>query len=136
MPTRLFPGRFDMLEEIGALVVQTAKDAGFNSKDCYALQLAVDEACTNIIEHGYGGEGRGEIECSCDLIDNNFTIVLRDWGKSFSPEDVPVPDFNVPLEELQSRGAGLYLIQKIMDEVRFEFKTPNGNTITMVKLKT
>ena len=37
--TRDFPGRFDMLEEIGVLIVQTAKDAGFNSNDCYAMQL-------------------------------------------------------------------------------------------------
>jgi len=135
MPTRVFPGRFDVLEEIGALVVQTAKDAGFNPKDCYALQLAVEEACTNIIEHGYGGDGRGEIECSCELIDDKLTIVLRDWGQTFSPEEVPEPNFNVPLEELQSRGAGLFLIHKIMDEVHFKFETPDGNTLTMVKQK-
>ena len=124
-----------MLEEIGALVVQTAKDAGFNSKDCYAMQLAVDEACTNIIEHGYGGENRGKIECSCNLINDKFTIVLRDWGQSFSPEDVPIPNFNVPLADLQSRGAGIFMINKIMDEVHFEFETPNGNTLTMIKKK-
>ena len=135
MLTRVFPGRFDMLEEIGVLIVQTAKDAGFNSNDCYAMQLAVDEACTNIIEHGYGGEDKGKIECSCDMINDKFTIVLRDWGRSFSPENVPDPNFNVPLEELQSRGAGLFLIYKIMDEVHFEFETPNGNTLTMVKKK-
>jgi len=125
-----------VLEEISALVVQTSKDAGFNDKDCYALQLAIEEACTNIIEHGYGGDGRGEIECSCDLVDDNIKIVLRDWGQSFSPEDIPDPNFNLPLEELQSRGAGLFLIHKIMDEVHFEFKTPNGNVLTMVKQKT
>ena len=133
--TRVFPGRFDKLEEIGKLVVQTAEEAGFNSKDSYALQLAVDEACTNIIEHGYGGEDRGKIECSCNLINDKFIIVIRDWGRSFSPEDVPVPNFKVSIDDLQSRGAGLYLIKKIMDEVHFEFDTPNGNTLTMVKQK-
>ncbi|MEN8171311.1 MAG: ATP-binding protein [Chloroflexota bacterium] len=135
MPTRIFPGRFNVLEEIGALVVQTAQDAGFNPKDCYALQLAVDEACTNIIEHGYGGESRGEIECSCSYAGDQLTVVLRDWGQTFSPEDIPEPNFNVPIDKVQTRGAGLFLIHKIMDQVTFEFNTPNGNTLTMVKQK-
>ena len=58
-----FPGRFSSLAKIGRLVRQAAKEAGLNDKSAYDVELAVDEACTNIIEHGYGGEGKGRSWC-------------------------------------------------------------------------
>jgi serine/threonine-protein kinase RsbW len=135
MPTKMFPGRYTSLAEISKFVAQAAQDSGFDSKGVYAVKLAVDEACTNIIEHGYGGEGNGEIECSCDAGVDGLTIKLRDWGKPFNPNNVPVPDYDVPLENLQLRGAGLFLMRKLMDEVRFSFNESDGNLLVMVKRK-
>ncbi|MBL6983646.1 MAG: ATP-binding protein, partial [Anaerolineales bacterium] len=100
----------------------------------YSVQLAVDEACTNIIEHGYGGEGRGDIVCSCDPTEEGILIVIKDWGQHFSPDEIAEPDFDVPLEKLQSRGAGLFLMRKVMDEIDFKFDA-EGNTLTMKKRK-
>ena len=97
--------------------------------------MAVDEACANIIEHGYGGEGRGDILCSCDSTDEGITIVIKDWGQRFAPDEVPEPDYDVPLEKLQSRGAGLFLMSKLMDDVDFEFGDSDGNTLIMTKRK-
>lgn len=135
MPIRTFPGQYKSLAEISEFVAQGAQDAGLDSKGVYAVKLAVDEACTNIIEHGYGGEGVGKIECSFDVDLDGLTITLRDWGTAFNPNDVPEPDFNVPIEELQPRGAGLYLMRKLMDEVRFKFNSKGGNILVMVKKK-
>jgi serine/threonine-protein kinase RsbW len=95
----------------------------------------VDEACTNIIEHGYGGEGKGKIECSYRVDPDALTIKLRDWGVSFAPEDIPDPDFNVPLEDLEPRGAGLYFMRELMDEISFAFHESKGNLLVMVKKK-
>ncbi len=135
MPTRKFPGQYENLAKIGKFVTKIAKEAGFDSAQVYSVQLAVDEACTNIIEHGYGGEGRGDIVCSCDPTDEGILIVIKDWGQQFSPDDVAEPDYDVPLEKLQSRGAGLFLMNKIMDEVDFKFDKSDGNTLTMKKCK-
>ncbi|MBL7161315.1 MAG: ATP-binding protein [Anaerolineales bacterium] len=135
MPTRTFPGQYQYLAEIGDFVTQIAKEAGFDSDQVYAVQLAVDEACANIIEHGYGGEGRGDILCSCDSTDEGITIVIKDWGQRFAPDEVPEPDYDVPLEKLQSRGAGLFLMSKLMDDVDFEFGDSDGNTLIMTKRK-
>lgn len=135
MPTKTFPGRYTSLAEISEFVAQAAQDAGFESKEVYAVKLAVDEACTNIIEHGYGGEGIGNIECSCCVDADALTIKLRDWGIAFSPEDIPDPNFNVPLEKLEPRGAGIFLMRKLMDEIRFVFNENKGNLLVMVKKK-
>jgi serine/threonine-protein kinase RsbW len=133
MPTKMFSGRYSNLAAISKFVGLAAETAGFDSEGVYAVKLAVDEACTNIIEHGYGGEGKGKIECSYSYDSNALTIKLRDWGSSFNPNSVPEPDYNVSLDELQPRGAGLYLMRNLMDDVRFSFNEAEGNLLVLVK---
>jgi serine/threonine-protein kinase RsbW len=133
MPTKTFPGRFTSLAGISEFVTKAAQDAGLDSKGVYAVKLAVDEACTNIIEHAYGGEDVGKIECSCEVGEDALTIKLRDWGGAFNPDDVPIPDFNVPLEKLRMSGAGLFFIRKLMDDVYFKFNKKRGNLLVLVK---
>ena len=135
MPTKTFAGQYASLAKISEFVAKSAEDVGFDSKGIYAVKLAVDEACTNIIEHGYGGEGLGEIKCTCDVSGNQLKITLQDWGRSFNPDDVPDPNFAVPLEELKPRGAGLFFMKKLMDEVHFKFHEEHGNVLVMVKKK-
>ncbi|GAB4537387.1 MAG: hypothetical protein Kow0063_24100 [Anaerolineae bacterium] len=101
----------------------------------YAVEMAVDEACTNIIEHAYGGEGRGDIECTCEVNCDKLVVTLRDYGRSFNPSSVPEPDIQAALEDRQEGGLGVYLIRKLMDEVHFEFTPDAGNILTMVKRK-
>jgi serine/threonine-protein kinase RsbW len=133
METRKFPGRFDSLENISQFVVGAAKAAGLDARAVYAVELAVDEACSNIIEHSYGGEGRGELSCSVDAQHGEITIIIQDSGKPFQPEDIPKPVFNVPIEKLKPRGVGFFLMQKMMDEIRYESIPNQLNTLTMIK---
>jgi serine/threonine-protein kinase RsbW len=128
-----FPGRFSSLAKIARFVRQAARDAGLNDQATYEVELAVDEACTNIIEHGYGGEGRGRIECTCLTTDAGLCITLKDWGSPFDPIVVPRPKRDVPLAKLRSRGAGLDLIQASMDKVRYDRAPGGGNVLMMVK---
>lgn len=133
MPTVKIPGYYENLTKICDFVVQAAKEAGLGEKAVYAVQLAVDEACSNIIEHAYGGEGIGDIQCSCETTKDRFSIILHDQGKPFVPKSIPEPDLNAPLDEVKPRGAGLFLMHKLMDEVHFEFSEDEGNTLTLVK---
>jgi serine/threonine-protein kinase RsbW len=128
-----FPGRYESLAEIADFVKEAATEAGLSNFDIYAVETAVDEACSNIIEHGYQGEGIGEIEISVDITDKGLTIILHDNGRPFDPEAVPDPDLDASLEERESHGLGLYFMRELMDEVHFAFTTENGNTLTMVK---
>lgn len=135
MATEKFPGRFDSLAGIRKFVSAVAAEAGFNDKEIYAVELAVDEACANIIEHAYGGEGKGEIICTCNDINNGIEIILKDDGKQFDPDGVSPPDFSIELEKLKTRGAGLFLIRNMMDDVDFKFSNESGNELRMVKRK-
>lgn len=135
MATEKFPGRFESLAGIRKFVSAAAEEAGFDDKEIYAVELAVDEACANIIEHAYGGEGNGEIICICNDINNSLEIILKDDGKQFDPAGVTPPDFSIELEKLQPRGAGLFLIRNMMDDVDFKFSKDLGNELRMVKRK-
>lgn len=111
-----------------------AKNAGFDSFAIYSIEMAVDEACSNIIEHAYGGEGNGVIYCTCSVGSDGITITLQDRGKSFDPSKVPQPNLSKNLDERTAHGLGLYFIRKWMDEVSFK-STGAENVLTMVKRK-
>lgn len=129
----VFPGRFESLEEISYFIQKVARSARFNEEEVYAVQLAVDEACTNIIEHAYHGEGVGDIECTCDVERDGLKVVLLDRAESFVPEVMPEPDINAPLEEVKPRGLGVFLMRKMMDDVQYEKCPEGGNRLTMFK---
>ncbi len=129
----VFAGQLDSLPKIRDFIVTEARSAGFGDSDVYAVELAVDEACSNIIEHAYRGEGVGDIQCTCRISDDDLTIIIKDNGQPFDPESVPEPNFGASLESLRAGGAGLFLMRKMMDEVKFEFTKDQGNTLTMIK---
>jgi serine/threonine-protein kinase RsbW len=133
MPTEKFPARFASLSKIGGFIKQASAQAGLDESGTYAVQLAVDEACSNIIEHAYGGESKGEIQCTYKITNNSLKIILRDQGRAFDPDSIPDPNFGAPIEQLKPRGAGIFLMRKLMDEVTFEFDSKQGNVLTMIK---
>lgn len=129
---QVFPARLESLEAINAFVTAAAETAGLDDRAIYAVQMAVEEACSNIIEHAYGDVQEGDIECACVADAVGLTITLCDYGQEFDPSQVPEPDLQCRLEDRPVGGLGLYLIYQMMDEVRFECR-PDCNLLTMVK---
>ncbi len=135
MSTLRLPGRFESLPKIGEFVVKAARAAGLDERAVYAVELAVDEACSNIIDHAYGGEGIGDLECEVSWQEDKLIIILRDFGKPFDPEAIPDPKIGVSIDELKPRGVGFFLMKKMMDEIRYSYTPESGNTLTMIKQK-
>ncbi len=133
MVTRQFPGHLESLADIGAYIIQAGQQAGLDESEIYEVELAVDEASTNIIEHAYRHVKNGVIECSYEILPNGLKVVLVDQGESFDPHLVPEPVFTTDIETVKPRGLGLFIMRKVMDEVSFDFKAGRGNTLTMVK---
>jgi len=125
------PGRLEDLATICEFVGQAAKQAGASKRAVFDIQLAVDEACTNIIEHAYSGSG-GEICLRCECNGDDFEVVIRDHGRPFDPAAVPEPNVKAELAERCEGGLGIYFIRCLMDEVRFRFD-PQSNELRMVK---
>ena len=130
---RTFPARFESLASIGQFVRQQAQQSGLDEKAVYQVEMAVDEACSNIIEHAYAGEGDGEIALTCRNNSEGLTIILSDTGISFDPQSVQPPDLNASLEDRASHGLGMFFIHEWMDKVQYQKKPGKGNTLTMFK---
>jgi serine/threonine-protein kinase RsbW len=133
--TITLPGRFQSLETLCKFVVQSAEAAGLDPSDIYAVQVSVDEAFSNIVEHAYGGGSQLDVECTCHIDDENLVVMLRDHGMPFDPSAVKAPRLGVCLDDRESGGLGLYFMHRLMDEVRFEFDPESGNVVTLVKRK-
>lgn len=129
----IIPGRYANVAEVCQTCADMIRNAGLDEDTAFHIEMAVDEACTNIIHHAYGGEGAGEIELSCRIENDQVIVTLHDHGKPFNPDAVPPPKIAETIEEVAIGGLGLYLMRKLMDEVRFEFDPREGNTLTMIK---
>ena len=105
---------------------------GVNEEILYDVQLAVDEACTNIISHGYAELDPGSIILDLATAPEKLIIVLTDFGHSFEPSSAPIPDVNAPIEERELGGFGLFFIQQSVDEMTYEV-TEDGNKMTLTK---
>ena len=130
-----FEANFHSLDEIREFVGEVARQVGFSEKEVYSIQLAADEASTNIIEHAYAGVENGRIEIDCNITGDDLKIVIRDNGKSFDPSSVPEPNVKADLSERKIGGLGMYLMRKLMDEVFYESLPKGGNILTMIKRK-
>jgi serine/threonine-protein kinase RsbW len=129
-------GYFKNLVTIAAFIGEAAVQAGLNNKAVYAIQMAIDEACANIIEHAYGGEGKGKIQLTCDIQADGLKVTIIDQGKnSFDPTQVPQLNTQAPLSERQGRGMGLFYIHKLVDRVEYKLNTVQGNQLTLFKRK-
>ncbi|HEY9756835.1 MAG TPA: ATP-binding protein [Oculatellaceae cyanobacterium] len=102
----------------------------------FDVQLAVDEALTNIITHAYEGQIGGQITIRCKLTaPKEFTVQLCDNGTPFDPQTVADPDVEAALEDRKIGGLGIYFIKRYIQTVKY---SANGkdNKLTMTKLLT
>jgi serine/threonine-protein kinase RsbW len=129
------PGQFGQLAQIAEFVTRAAREAGLTDDDVFHVEMAVDEACSNIIEHAYADQ-TGDIELACrSAAPGALEITIHDSGRPFDPDAVAVPQLGdaADLDDLSEGGLGLYFMRKLMDEVRFEMMVGQGNTLIMTK---
>jgi serine/threonine-protein kinase RsbW len=125
--------RVERLGEIGEFVERAARSCGLTEDQGYEAQMAVDEACTNVIAHAYRGHLNGKIEITCEQTGAEFVVTIRDWGKRFNPRRIAQPRTDDPLHRRKVGGLGLFFMYKMMDRVDFSFSKNEGNLLVMAK---
>lgn len=127
VPTR----RLDALRE----VLETVDRASTGGSDWLDVKLAVEEACTNLIDHGYGDDG-GPIDLLIRADDTQIVVSIRDRARPFSPDDAPPPDLTSDWADREIGGLGWHLIKRLMDGLSYEPSAEAGNELTLVKRRT
>ena len=98
-------------------------------RTAYDVQLAVDEAVANVVQHAYEGKPDGTVELLFRLCSQSLVIDVVDWGRSFDFAQVPDPDLSEP----RLGGYGIFLIRQVMDSVTYNTDPVQGNRLQMVK---
>jgi anti-sigma regulatory factor (Ser/Thr protein kinase) len=127
------PSSTENLSMIRDFVKSIGTQSGMGDMDVARLELAVDEACANVMEHAYDLDSTKEVSIRAIVDDNSVQIEVTDTGKGFDPAAVK----ELKLEELVSAkrtgGLGMRLMQSCMDEVHYEMKPGVKNELKMVK---
>ncbi|MCS7012610.1 MAG: ATP-binding protein [Chloroherpetonaceae bacterium] len=111
--------RTDELGRVRAFVREAALQFGFSAADAEKIVLATDEACANVIRHGYNGEPFHFINISIETNGRAFAVVIDDDGKSYDLRTHIIPDTQQYFKERQRGGLGIKLIRLLVDEIDY-----------------
>ncbi|MBN1480935.1 ATP-binding protein [candidate division KSB1 bacterium] len=130
------PSETDNLELIRDFVSKVAEKVGFKSDDVGKIELACDEACTNVMKHAYASgqkNGKESLDILIQIDYDKFTLVVTDHGRGFDPDAIKLPDMKEYLAQLKVGGLGIYLMKTLMDEVDYQMQPGVRNQVKMVK---
>jgi serine/threonine-protein kinase RsbW len=127
------PSSTENLSMIRDFVGSIGHRAGMADADVTKLELAVDEACANVIEHAYGSDATREVTVKATLDADAVQIEIVDNGKGFDPQRVEQVNLDQLISNRKSGGLGMRLIQTLMDEVQYQIVPGQKNELRMVK---
>ena len=127
------PAHINFLADVRNFIKNIGTDYRFSSRVINSMMLAVEEACTNIIKHAYKSSPDGEILLTINYDENKFTITIIDYGKSFEPNTVPLPDLQKYYKEHKVGGLGIYLMKSLMDDVKYTSVPGKYNRVFLSK---
>jgi serine/threonine-protein kinase RsbW len=118
---------------VSAALEQLMQVHSFSNEEILDTQLAVEEAVTNIILHGFGGLA-GKIHITGHATRGIIEIRIEDTAPPFNPLSVPDPDFTPDIRSRSMGGLGIFLIRKVMDEVIYR-NDQGKNILVLIKRK-
>lgn len=134
------PAQIDQVRSLCQFVSAAAVASGLSEAAVFQVELACDEACTNIVEHGYPEAEAGVIEIRWEVVKRDIIVTIRDNGRPFDLTQIPEPtpptvsaelNWREPAD-LQVGGLGIHFIKQLMDQVTYH-SDEDGNTLTLVK---
>ena len=112
------PAKLENLSRWVEAVSECAREQGFDQKEIGKIQLALEEALVNICNYSYPDEP-GDAEVNCKQDNGRFIIEIIDSGIPFDMSSLPAPDVTSNIEERKIGGLGIFLIKKMVDEVKY-----------------
>ena len=134
------PGSYRYLALVRDTAVDMARDLGFDEFSAGQIEMAIDESCTNGIEHSYGGECSLETEPDHPGIivrfmpqNNGMVVEISDFGTGFDYQQDRIVGPQEYIDNQNERGLGLFIISQFVDDVRYERGSDSSNTMRLTK---
>jgi len=131
--TLLVPSSTENLALIRDFVTNVGLQAGLGDDDVAKLELAVDEACTNVIEHAHRGDLSKDVVVRATFDERTLRVEVVDTGEGFDPAKLPQENLEQMVAKHRSGGLGLRVMKSLMDEVSYEIVPGDTNRLRMVK---
>jgi sigma-B regulation protein RsbU (phosphoserine phosphatase) len=127
------PALIGNLSVMRQFVEDACRRAGVDEDTSFALQLAADEACTNIATHGYAGLAPGPIHLALQFRDGQAAVTITDFGHAFDPAQAPIPDVRADWADRPIGGLGIHIMRHAVDEIQYRTDPDTGNHLTLIK---
>ena len=123
------PGETTAIPPVVEQIMHVVREQGCAEHSEFEIEVALYEALANAVEHGCGHDPSKSVEVvvACEE-HRGMIIIVRDPGEGFDPGSIPSPVVGKNI--YADSGRGIFLINQLMDEVRFE---KNGTEIWMIK---
>lgn len=128
------PAQMSYLIQVREFIERVGKRYKFDDKIVNSFKLVVDEACTNIIRHGYRDIKNGEITLKAIIRRLNLTIIIIDQGSSYDPRQANTPDLEKYINIGKKGGLGILMMRKLMDDIQYAV-TERGNELRLTKYR-
>ena len=126
------PAQTERLPEVLAFVEEQLEEAGCPMKAQMQISVATEEVYVNIASYAYA-PGSGMATIRLELTQEPAVVLtFIDSGVAFNPLEKEDPNVNLPAEERQIGGLGIFMTKKTMDEVRYE-RAGDRNVLTLIK---
>lgn len=123
----------DDISLLAPFIKEFASQEGVPEELVLSLNLAVEEAVSNVILYAYPPDEEHTASLVADRNGNEVTFILSDTGKEFDPTVAPEADITLSAEEREIGGLGIFLVRQIMDTVEYQ-RTGDKNILTLKKL--
>ncbi len=121
-----------LLRSVRALVRAYLTSSGVDPERVPEVVLGVDEACTNVIRHSYGGRPEGRLELTMRSSEDAVVFTLRDHGDPVSLERCARREMSsIDAIARDGGGLGVQLMYRIFDSVSYSPGDETGNCVTL-----
>lgn len=130
--TLALKNNIDEINRLHTFIEEVGETFELPMKVVLNLNLVLEEAVTNVIMYAYPQEQNEHIYLTAKKQDDRLVFVLTDSGIAFDPTQTPDADITLSADERQIGGLGIFLIRKIMNEVKYE-RIDDKNVLTLEK---
>jgi anti-sigma regulatory factor (Ser/Thr protein kinase) len=120
------------ISQLEGFIEAVAKDRELDLSQTLNLNLALEEAVTNVVLYAYPQGTTGEVDVLARVGVDWIEFVVTDSGKPFDPTAAPAADTTASVNDRRIGGLGIHLVRTIMDSVHYE-RRGNKNILTMTK---